>query len=53
MERKGVVDYIDLASTTGSNISISNTYILFLTKLQKKANPQKKICPIEKRYHRF
>jgi hypothetical protein len=37
-----------LAKTTGSSISTSSTYIVFLTKLQKKANPMKWICPIEK-----
>ena len=39
--------YIYLAKTTGSSISISITYIVFFTKLQKKANPAKRICPIE------
>jgi len=34
-----------LAKTTGTTISTSSTYILFLTKLQKKANPVKWICP--------
>jgi len=38
--------YRYLAISTGSSISISSTYILFLTKLQKKANPVKWICPI-------
>jgi len=32
---------IYLASTTGLSISISITYIVFLTKLQKRANPVK------------
>jgi len=32
---KGGIDYKYLASTTGSSISISITYILFLTKMQK------------------
>jgi hypothetical protein len=33
-----------LASTTGSNISILITYILFLTKLQKRQIPQKEFA---------
>jgi len=33
---------------TGSSISISSNYILFLKKLQKKGNPVKRICPVEK-----
>jgi hypothetical protein len=36
MELSDVVDYRFLASTTGLSISISITYILFLTKLQKR-----------------
>jgi hypothetical protein len=40
-----------LASTTGSSISISITYILFLTKLQKGQTPEKRFALIEKRYH--
>ena len=36
----GVVDYRFLASTTGSSISISVTYILFLTEMQKRQTPQ-------------
>jgi len=42
-----------LAKTTTRNQFMLITYIPFLTKLQKKANPMKWICPIEKRYHRF
>jgi len=41
-----------LIITTWNRVSFS-TYIVFLTKLQKRANPEKRICPIEKRYHRF
>ena len=37
-----------LAKTTGLRTSIPSTYILFPTKLQKRANPVKWICPIEK-----
>jgi len=41
-----------LAINTGSSTSISNTYILFLTKLQKKYIPEKGFAPIEKRYYK-
>jgi hypothetical protein len=44
MERRGVVNYRFLASTTGSSISISITYILFLTKLQKRQTPEKRFA---------
>jgi hypothetical protein len=46
-ERRGVVDsrylvdYRYLAINTGLNISILITYILFLTKLQKRQTPEK------------
>ncbi len=46
-----VANYMYLAINTGSSTSISITYILFLTKLQKKANPEKGFAQIEKRYH--
>jgi hypothetical protein len=36
-----VVDYRFLTSTTGSNISILITYIVFVTKLQKRQIPEK------------
>jgi hypothetical protein len=36
MEKRDVLDYRYLASTTGSNISILITYIVFVTKLQKR-----------------
>ena len=45
--------YRYLAISTSSSISISITYILFLTKLQKRQNLQKGFALIEKRYHRF
>jgi hypothetical protein len=45
MELSDVIDYRYLAISTSSSTSISSTYILFLTKLQKKANPAKWICP--------
>ena len=34
--RRGIVDYRYLAKTTGSSISTSSTYILFLTEMQKR-----------------
>ena len=40
-KRRDEVDYIYLASTTGLGISISITYILFLTKMQKRQTPAK------------
>ena len=40
-----------LAISTSSSISISITYILLLTKLQKSQIPEKGPAPIEKRYH--
>jgi hypothetical protein len=46
-----VVDYRFLASTTGSSISISSTYILFLTEMQKRQTPGKGFALIKKRYH--
>jgi hypothetical protein len=45
--------YRYLASTTGSSTSIPSTYIVFLTKMQKKQIPEKGFAPIEKRYHNF
>jgi hypothetical protein len=39
------VNYMYLAINTGSSISIPGTYIVFLTKMQKRANPVKWICP--------
>ena len=47
MERRDKLDK-DIAKTKGSSTLTSSTYIAFLTKLQKKANPVKLICPIEK-----
>ena len=41
------------SKTTGSRISIASTYILFLTKLHKKANLVKWVYPFLKRYHTF
>jgi hypothetical protein len=51
MKKRDVLDSRYLAKSTSSNISISITYIVFLTKLQKKANSEKGFSQIEKRYH--
>jgi hypothetical protein len=40
-----------LAINTGSSVSTSSTYILFLTKMQKKANSENGSVFIRKRYH--
>jgi hypothetical protein len=45
MERGGVLDYIYLASTIGSSTSISSTYIVFVTKMQK-GKPPKNDLPL-------
>jgi len=45
--RRGIVDYRYLAKTTGSSISTSSTYILFLTKLQKEQTHEKGFALIE------
>ena len=50
MESKGIADYIYLAINTGSNISILITYIVFVTKMQKRQIPEKGFALIEKRY---
>jgi hypothetical protein len=42
-----------LAKTTGSSISISVTYIVFLTKMQKGQIPLEEFALIKKRYHNF
>ena len=47
----GMIDYRYLAKTTGQSTSISSTYILFLTKLQKRQTTQNGFALIEKRYH--
>jgi hypothetical protein len=44
-KKRGVVDYIYLASTTGLNISILITYIVFVTKMQK-GKPPKNDLPL-------
>ena len=51
MELSDVVDYRLLAKTKGQSISVSITYIAFLTKLQKRQVPEKRFALIEKRYH--
>ena len=53
METWGVVDLRYLAINTGSSISISSTYIVFLTEMQKGRIPGKGSTLIKKRYHRF
>jgi hypothetical protein len=53
MKRRGVVDYRYLAINTGSSISILITYIVFVTKMQKRQTLDKGFALIEKRYHRF
>ena len=42
-----MADYRYLAKITGSSISTSITYILFLTKMQKRQIPEKGSAPIE------
>jgi len=42
-----MVDYIYLAKTTTQRQLVPIAYTIKM----KRANPQKKICPIEKRYH--
>jgi hypothetical protein len=44
MERRDVVDYRYLAITKGQSISISITYILFFTKMQKRQTLEKKFA---------
>ena len=49
MEGRNVVDYRFLAIITGSRTSISITYILFLTEMQKRQTLQKRFALIKKR----
>ncbi len=44
MEKRYVLDSRYLASTTGLSISISITYILFLTKMQKRQTLEKEFA---------
>jgi len=44
--KERMVDYRFLAKTTGPSISILITDIVFLTEMQKRANPSKWICPL-------
>jgi len=53
MERREVLDSRYLAKITGPSTSISITYIVFLTKLQKRQTQRNGFALIEKRYHRF
>jgi len=52
MEKGDVADYRYLAIITGSSISILITYIVFVTKLQKRQTLEKGFA-LKKRYHRF
>jgi len=45
--------YRYLAINTGSNTFISITYIVFVTKMQKRQIPLEEFALIKKRYHRF
>jgi|GEM_PF-4308581 len=47
VERGGVVDYRHLAIMAGSSTIIKSSYIVDLTKMQKRQPPAKSICPIE------
>jgi hypothetical protein len=47
MKKRDVLDYRFLAINTGSSISISVTYIVFVTKMQKRQIPEKGFAPIE------
>jgi hypothetical protein len=53
MKKRDVLDYRYLARTTGSNISILITYIVFVTKMQKRQTLRNGFALIGKRYHRF
>ena len=44
MKKRDVLDYRFLAKTTSLDQLIPITYILFLTKLQKKTNPRKRFA---------
>ena len=47
MAKKSVFDYKYLAKTTSPSISISITYILFLTKMQKRQTLEKGFALLE------
>jgi hypothetical protein len=51
MERRDKLYYRYLAKTTSPSISISITYIVFVTKMQKRQIPGKGSASVEKRYH--
>jgi len=44
MQRRGVADYMYLAKTKGLGISISITYIVFLTEMQKRQTLEKEFA---------
>ena len=50
---KGFAKYRYLASTTSSSISILITYIVFVTKMQKRQTLRNGFAFIRKRYHNF
>ena len=50
--KKDVLDYRYLAKSTGSSISISITYILFLLEMQKRQTLEKGSALRGKRYHK-
>jgi hypothetical protein len=51
LKRNRVIDYIYLAKTTSLDQLIPITYIVFLTKLQKRQTLSNGFALIEKRYH--
>ena len=44
---RGVVDYRYLAINTSSSTPIANTYIVFVTKMQKRQTPKKRFALLE------
>jgi len=50
---KELLMYRYLAKTTTRSHFVVITYIVFLTKLQKRQTPHKEFALFEKRYHRF
>jgi hypothetical protein len=50
---EGQANFRYLAKITGPSISISSTYILFITEMQKKQTLEKGFALFKKRYHRY
>jgi hypothetical protein len=50
--KRGGIDYRYLAINTGLRTSIYNTYILFLTKMQKGKSYEMNLPLMKKRYHK-